>query len=623
MYKKIYILIIFLSTNHLLFAQALNTPTYYKETFTNGASKWTFKQNSNQFKWALTGKGPATSIKYPIGAVDPPLKTADNTWMLFDAFKLGTVQGALDAQIASPRYDCSDFKELYLQFTTLFRRNNANEHLYIGISTDSIKFEEKEIFKEVEEGRFCDGKQTFLKTLNPYVFTLKLDAKYANKPKIWISFHYKDLNKNGGDGNYSWQIDDIELLDHDPTPNCDLQIKDDFFAIPPFAKIPMSQLDSIPLGMDVFNNSIENKENTIFGIEIVNLATKKIVFKQEKNIALIKKQDTITNFYFPKKFLPEAEIATYRGTYYVKNTCNDERPRDNAYSFVFEVSDNVFQKERGKGTRRVSPNEDENIKDWSYGNHFYLKKGKNFEAKSISFSIDNNYLYDNENIENDSLSTSLYVWKNTNENDTAEPNELILVGRTTNVVSGSAKEFTFNLKPMLKNAKKILLEDETDYLAVIEYQNMNNPNKTMIMVVNDTLFYDAAHLASKKNEHILYNSVLKIGSDKNFFTSGFDSPMTPVVRLNIAKTSVGTEDSNNHLEQNINVFPNPTNDFIFIQNTDNQMFIEKIVVKNTLNQAITYFENENKINISTLNKGIYILEIQTNKGTFAKKIIKN
>ena len=384
----------------------------------------------------------------------------------------------------------------------------------------------------------------------------------------------------------------------------------------------MSQLDSIPFGMDVFNNSNEDKENTILGIEIVNVATKKIIFKQEKNIQLLKHQDTLTNFCFPKKFLPEAEIATYRGTYYVKSACNDERPRDNSFSFVFEVSENSFQKERGKGTRRVSPNDDENSKDWSYGNHFYIKKGKNMEAKSISFSIDNN-TNNGEDIQNDSLSASLYAWKNDNENNEAEPNELKLVGRTTNVVSGTTKEFTFNLKPALKNAKKVLLEDETDYLAVVEYQNMNNSEQTMIMVANDTLFYDAAFLASKKNEPILYNSVLKIGYEKNFSTTGFDSPMTPLVRLNIAQSSVGTEDNQANLEQNIRIFPNPTNDFIFIQNTDNQFFIEKIIIKNVLNQHIAYFENENKINISFLNKGVYIFEIRTNKGTFAKKIIKN
>lgn len=621
MHKKIYITTIFFLVNQLLFAQSFKSPTYYKETFTNGTSKWTFK-SANNFKWTLTSKGPLTSINFPVGTVDPPLKTNDNVWMVFDAFQLGKATVPLDAKLFSPRYDCSEFKEIYLQFNTLFRRNDAGEELYIGVSTDSLKYEYKKVFTEVEEGRFCDGKSTFLKTQNPFIFTQKLDAKYANKPKIWISFHYKYPFVNDDGGNYSWQIDDIELIDHDPTPLCDFQIKDDFFVLPPFAKIPMSQLDSIPFGMDVFNNSNENKENTILGIEIVNVATKKIIFKQEKNIELLKQQDTLTNFCFPKKFLPEAEIATYRGTYYVKSACNDERPRDNSFSFVFEVSENSFQKERGKGTRRVSPNDDENSKDWSYGNHFYIKKGKNMEAKSISFSIDNN-TNNGENIQNDSLSASLYAWKNDNENNEAEPNELKLVGRTTNVVSGTTKEFTFNLKPTLKNAKKVLLEDETDYLAVVEYQNMNNSEQTMIMVANDTLFYDAAFLTSKKNEPILYNSVLKIGYEKNFSTTGFDSPMTPLVRLNIAQSSVGTEDNQANLEQNIRIFPNPANDFIFIQNTDNQFFIEKIIVKNVLNQHIAYFENENKINISFLNKGVYIFEIRTNKGTFAKKIIKN
>ena len=621
MYKKIYTIAILLFNAYLLSAQALNTPTYYKETFTNGASKWTFKQ-SNKYKWTLTGEGPATSVNFPVGVVDPPLKTDDKSWMVFDAFQLATITTPLDAKLISPRYDCSEFKEIYLQFNTLFRRYDMDEHLYIGVSTDSIKFEYKEIFTDVMPGSFSDGKQTFLKTQNPHIFTEKLEAKYANQPKIWISFYYKYAFANPQ--NYSWQIDDIELINQDPTPSCDLKIKDDFFALPPFAKIPISQLDSIPFAMDVFNNSSENKVNTVFGIEIFNLANNKSVFKQEQVISNIKKLDTLSNFYFAKKFLPNAEVATYRGIYYVKNTCQDERPQDNIYSFWFEVSDNIFQKERGKGTRRVSPDDAESSKDWSFGNHFYLKKGSALKAKSISFSIDNNYGGNaDENIQDDSLTAALYVWKNTNDNDEAEPNELKMVGKMTKVVSGTAKEFTFDLKSTVKNIKEILLEDETDYLAVVEYQNMNNPDHTMIMVANDTLFYDAALVASKNNGHPLYNSVLKIGFEKNFSTKGFDSPMVPVVRLNCEKASVATIDNENYFEKNITIFPNPTSDFIYIQNADNELFIEKIIVKNILNQRVAQFENDTKIDISALNKGVYLFEIKTNKGTFAKKIIKN
>ena len=145
----------------------------------------------------------------------------------------------------------------------------------------------------------------------------------------------------------------------------------------------------------------------------------------------------------------------------------------------------------------------------------------------------------------------------------------------------------------------------------------------MIMVANDTLFYDAAFSVSKKNGHPLYNSVLKIGSEKNFVTTGFDSPMVPVVRLNLEKVSVATKDNVDYFEKNISVFPNPTNDFLFVKNTDNQLFIEKIQVKNMFGQTLEIFYNDNKIDVSALNNGVYLLEIKTNKGAFAKKIIKN
>ena len=626
MNKKIYTSLFFFLFYYLLVAQEQvnNSPTYYKETFDMGIGKWKLKQ-ANVVKWTSTSKGPATNAQNSIGAVDPPLKISNGTetWMMLDAYQLGNIKTPLiAAKLYSPRYDCSDFKDIYLQFNTLFRRNEFDEHLYIGISTDSINFEYKEIFAEVEITRFCDGKATYLKTQNPFVFNHKFDKKYVQQPKIWISFFY-DYGSESAQ-NYAWQIDDIELFDHDPTPTCDLAIKDDYFALPPFAKIPISQLDSIPFGMDVFNNSFEDKKNTILGIEIFNTATKKSVFKHEKNILSINTKDTLVDFSFDKKFLPPAEIAKYRGIYYVKDVCADERPLNNSYSFVFEVTENTFQKENGKGTRRVKPSDfSSNNFNWSFGNHFYFKKGTALQAKSISFSIDNNYSNGDENIIDDSLSVVLYVWKNENQDDEAQPNELKIIAKTTKVIENTAKQFTFDLKSALPNTKEIILEDNTDYLAVVEYKNMNKSEHTMIMVANDTLFYDAAYTASKKNGHPLYNSVLKIGAEKNFVTTGFDSPMVPVVRLNLEKASVATSESIDYFEKNISVFPNPTNDFLFVKNADNQLFIEDIQVKNVLGQTVEIFYNDNKIDVSALNNAVYLLEIKTNKGTFAKKIIKN
>ena len=627
MNRKLYTSLFFLFIHYLLVAQEQvnNSPTYYKETFDAGIGKWKTKQ-ANVIKWTSTSKGPATNAQNSIGAVDPPLKstTGADGWMVLDAYQLGEIKTPLiAAKLYSPRYDCSDFKDIYLQFNTLFRRYEFDEHLYIGISTDSINFEYKEIFTDVEDSRFCDGKSTYLKTQNPFVFNYKFDKKYAQQSKIWISFFYDYAYQSAA--NYAWQIDDIELFDHDPTPACDLAIKDDYFALPPFAIIPISQLDSIPFGMDVFNNSFEDKKNSIFGIEIFNTKTGKSVFKYEQSILEINTKDTLTDFFFDKKFLPPAEIAKYRGIYYVKNICDDERPVNNSYSFVFEVTENTFQKEKDKGTRRVNPSDfPPNNYNWSYGNHFYFKKGTAVQAKSISFSLDNNYGSNSEeSIIDDSLSAVLYAWKNENADDEAQPNELKIVAKTTKVIENTAKQFTFDLKSTTSNKKEIVLEDNTDYLAVVEYKNMNKSERTMIMVANDTLFYDAAFSVSKKNGHPLYNSVLKIGSEKNFVTTGFDSPMVPVVRLNLEKASVAAKDNVDYFGKNISVFPNPTNDFLFIKNADDQLFIEKIQVKNILGQVVGVFNNDNKIEVTSLNNGVYLLEIKTNKGTFAKKIIKN
>ena len=94
-------------------------------------------------------------------------------------------------------------------------------------------------------------------------------------------------------------------------------------------------------------------------------------------------------------------------------------------------------------------------------------------------------------------------------------------------------------------------------------------------------------------------------------------------RIKYSKIWEACEDMTNYFEKNISVFPNPTNDFLFVKNADNQLFIEDIQVKNVLGQTVEIFYNDNKIDVSALNNAVYLLEIKTNKGTFAKKIIKN
>ncbi len=71
----------------------------------------------------------------------------------------------------------------------------------------------------------------------------------------------------------------------------------------------------------------------------------------------------------------------------------------------------------------------------------------------------------------------------------------------------------------------------------------------------------------------------------------------------------------------INVFPNPTSDFINIKSNESINSVKFYAASGTL--VKTENSNSSKIDISTLPKGNYIISIETKTGIVTKKFIKN
>ena len=72
----------------------------------------------------------------------------------------------------------------------------------------------------------------------------------------------------------------------------------------------------------------------------------------------------------------------------------------------------------------------------------------------------------------------------------------------------------------------------------------------------------------------------------------------------------------------INVYPNPVNDALYIDNYEN-FNIEKLVIYDvTGKELLTIKENFSQIELSTLTAGLLFLKIETERGTVIKRIIK-
>ncbi len=112
----------------------------------------------------------------------------------------------------------------------------------------------------------------------------------------------------------------------------------------------------------------------------------------------------------------------------------------------------------------------------------------------------------------------------------------------------------------------------------------------------------------------VFNMETNISSshDSCVYASTYDS-ITMIV-----KTPVSIAENVSNM---ISIFPNPTNDILFIRNTHN-IQISSIILTNICGR-IVYSQSGNidKMDVSGLLNGIYLLEMRTEKGVFIKKIL--
>lgn len=123
-----------------------------------------------------------------------------------------------------------------------------------------------------------------------------------------------------------------------------------------------------------------------------------------------------------------------------------------------------------------------------------------------------------------------------------------------------------------------------------------------------TEIIDLNKFATESNAIIKFSYISNMGGSIN------------IDNINFSK-DVSIENQNPEIS--LNIYPNPANDKVFINFTDKQvvkMQVYNMIGECVLQRELNSFKNE--IDISTLSKGIYIIEISNTKGTIQKKFIK-
>lgn len=153
------------------------------------------------------------------------------------------------------------------------------------------------------------------------------------------------------------------------------------------------------------------------------------------------------------------------------------------------------------------------------------------------------------------------------------------------------------------------------------YTRISNPDKVEFIFENINLPFDDAHNDGYVSFKIKTKSNLVVGNTISNLANIYFDYNAPIT-TNTATTTIQTL---NNLDNDLSDFtfsPNPAKDFIEIK-TNQNIEITSVTIYNTIGQLVQIVTSPtNRIDISTLKSGNYIMTITSDKGNVSRKFMK-
>jgi len=124
------------------------------------------------------------------------------------------------------------------------------------------------------------------------------------------------------------------------------------------------------------------------------------------------------------------------------------------------------------------------------------------------------------------------------------------------------------------------------------------------------------YFASSFNQNLSAWCVTNIGSEPTYFSTG--TPLSESNKPVWGTCPTASLDDQNQLD--ISIYPNPTSDIVYIDGNYSQL---KVVMYDILGKLVMNKSITNSIDISQLEKGVYILQLSDGAKLTTQRIIKN
>ena len=591
-------------------AQAQNI--FFEETFDNGLDGWTIDTISNSgidtLGWGWTPDGNSGPLIFTDGMTVNSASGGGAAFVNFEnqsyAADLANVPpDPIDyneyfGHLVSPAIDLSDatgplqlsFDQFgrYLNFAT-----NANFRFSVSFSADDgvTWGGEVDAFEGTAQNVFADERQTV---------RIPMDIGLQGNESVRIRFTY-------GADFYFWIIDDITLEERN-APN--LRANENFFAIAPNYSTPAPMVEEFGFLVDIENIGGTNEENVNVNMTIVDEATNAVVFEVDQPYGTIAIDSLAENVPFGA-FTPPATAGSYTATYTLTSDGDDADEEDNAISFDFEVTEDLFAKESDDNAFvGVAPNNGET--NWSLGNAFYIPT-EGYWLTDVTFGVENA-----DEVVDQSVLLRLFRWEgDLNEDGGANEDEYESVTFNGYFFDGSENDEIITM-PIDLDGNAIRLEAGNHYIVMIEYTESFGTGVVLDMLTTNELDYGAMAFRTDSLGDARYSALFSIGNDGDYFQL---NGLIPPVRMTIADRS-GVSSVEELADENlVQIFPNPTSDVLninldLIENAD-QLNVSIVDIAG----KVHFTQEYDNIQTTTLEydlrsypSGAYIVYIETAEG---------
>jgi hypothetical protein len=604
---------ILLSLSYILLCSSLFAQnTLFEEDFNGGLpANWSAivvqGNDAPSANWTWTNFGPTGSFALP--ALQST--TSGNGWMLFDS-DLNCRQSPQEAWLVSPRLSASDQPNVFLTFQTLYQ--SFNDRPTVEVSIDSTNWTSLEVFPGVEANEFGGDSVDD----NPQTINFDLSDLVGSADSYWIAFRFfsDDSVVNGGDligCGYSWQLDDVRILDADVRPNTDLSINSSFYAVAPNAFTPASQVESVSFLTDVVNEGAEDQTDAILSVQVENLSSNTVEYSEQIPVPFVGVDSSAQNVLIDEGFVPDDEPALYLGSYTINTSTADELPGNNRQSFLFGVSDTIYSKWFETPDVVVRPTDETS---YAYGNCYFIRNGEDFYGRYVTFAVGNA-----PDLAGESVNILTYQWQGDANNDEfATPDEYGDSPIAFNTYTFDGTETDFITVPMDLDEIGIPLENNSYYFTVIQYTSTSD--LTMTMLSSTEYDYSAMYIRSLFDNDPRYASVLDIGNTGDYDVIGFGFDIVPVVDISIGRSPdlVSSTPPTLGAANIIDIYPNPTRDWLTVdvaltQAQDVEVKILDLqgkVLQTRLHQKLQ--QDQLNLDVSVFNSGLYLLQVRTELG---------